>query len=351
MSEIDYKELIDSLEDDKVIQLMVGLGATSYIEQEKAIIFPTICHHANPEEASMKLYYYRDTKLFVCYTECGNMSIFNFLKHYYEVRNIEYNWYDDIVEVIRSCGNGRIGLLSELSYKKIRDRYAERKNRRELPPISDNIMDVFTKAYPVEWLQDGISESTMDKYNIKYSIPQNKIIIPHYDVNGKLVGIRGRALDAWEIENVGKYMPVQIENKWYSHPLSLNLYGLNYNKENIKKYKICYVGESEKFVLQSEGFHIPNCSVAVCGSSFNKYHLDLLLRYCKPTEVVICFDKEEKPGEHKYFDKLYDMCAKYKNYTNLSFVYDRKNLLKQKDSPTDNGEEIFKELIKDRIYV
>ena len=58
----------------------------------------------------------------------------------------------------------------------------------------------------------------MDKFNIRYSISQNKIIIPHYNVNGELVGIRGRALNTQDIEQFGKYMPVQIENKWYSHP-------------------------------------------------------------------------------------------------------------------------------------
>ena len=77
----------------------------------------------------------------------------------------------------------------------------------------------------------------MDKFNIRYSTTQNKIIIPHYNADGQLVGIRGRALNEWEVENVGKYMPVQIEGKWYSHPLSLNLYGLNFNKEDIKKFE------------------------------------------------------------------------------------------------------------------
>ena len=92
-------------------------------------------------------------------------------------------------------------------------------------------MDLFIKEYPVEWLEDGISKEAMDKYDIRFSIPQNKIIIPHYNVYGELVGIRGRALDPYEIEFVGKYMPVQIEGKWYAHPLSMNLYGLNYNKD------------------------------------------------------------------------------------------------------------------------
>jgi hypothetical protein len=143
-------------------------------------------------------------------------------------------------------------------------------------------------------------------------------------------------------------MPIQIEKKWYSHPLSLNLYGLNITKENIKQHRICYVGEGEKFCLQCASFSMPNVSVAVCGSVFNQIQLELLLRHCAPKEIVICFDNEEKPNENTYFYKLYSLCEKYNKYCAFSFIYNTK-LLKLKDSPSDNGEEIFKQLIERRI--
>jgi hypothetical protein len=57
------------------------------------------------------------------------------------------------------------------------------------------VLDVFVKKYPVEWLRDGITTAAMDKFNILYSISQNKIVIPHYSVEGELVGVRGRALN------------------------------------------------------------------------------------------------------------------------------------------------------------
>ena len=82
---------------------------------------------------------------------------------------------------------------------------------------------------------------------------------------------------------------------------------------------------------------MPNCSVAVCGSQFNKYQLNLLIRTCQPREIVICFDKEELEGEDKYFNKLYSLCKKYTNYCTVSFIYDRNNLLKLKESQ----EELF----------
>ena len=73
--------------------------------------------------------------------------------------------------------------------------------------------------------------------------------------------------------------------------------------------------------------------------------------FCHPKEVVLCFDKEEKNGEDKYFFKLYNMCKKYINYCKMSFIYDNDNLLKLKDSPTDRGEAVFRKLLEKRIIV
>ena len=344
---MDYQAIVNSIKVEDVIELMKRLGADRYIEKDKYVIFPTICHNVNAEDASMKLYFYKDTKLFMCYTDCSTMSIFKFLKTYYETRDIDYDWYDDIYNVVINCSTGFI----KPKYESLKDRYRPRKGDNVLPTYSNGILDMFVKLYPVEWLNDRITKTTMDKYNIRFSISQNKIIIPHYNVNGQLVGIRGRALNPDEIEQIGKYMPVQIEQKWYAHPLSLNLYGLNYNKENIRNYGVCYIGEAEKFCMQMESFNFPNCSVAVCGSQLNKYQIDLLMRICHPREIVICFDKEEKSGETKYFDKLYNICKKYRNYCNMSFIYDRNNLLNLKDSPTDRGQKVFEELVQTRVMV
>ena len=349
---MDYEEIISNLDVDSVISMMEKLGADRHSDRGAYVVFPTICHNIDASEASMKLYFYKDTKLFVCYTECGNMSIFKFLKHYYETRQIEYDWYQDIYEVVRDCSNfkGVDGFVVE-KYKSLRDRYEVKRKEKELPQYMPHVLDCFVQTYPQEWLDDGISKKTMDRFNISYSISQNKIIIPHYDILGRLVGIRGRALNDWEVENIGKYAPIQVEGIWYKHPLSMNLYGLDRTFMDIRRNGVCYLFESEKSVLQMDDFSIPNCSAAVCGSNFNKYQLNILMKFCAPSEIVICFDKEELPGEEKYFNKLWNICQKYKQYCNFSFIYDREGLLNLKDSPTDKGEEVFLQLLKKRVRV
>lgn len=314
---INYQEIIDNLQDDKIISLMQQLGAHTYKETDNVIIFPTICHNINSEEASMKLYYYKNNHLFFCYSNCQGMSIFKFLKEYYETRQVEYDWHSDILNVIINCSLADGTKAQNRGYKTVRDNY-NYKNPKDLEILNNNLLDSFSHYYPVEWLNDGISKQSMDKYHILFSKEQNKIIIPHYNINDKLIGIRGRALNEYEVENVGKYAPVFIENKCYSHPLSMNLYGLNEAKDNINKYKILFLGEAEKFCLQLDGFDIPNCAAAVCGSNFNKFQLKILLEHCMPNEIVICFDKEEKENENVYYNKLRNICTKYKNYCNMS---------------------------------
>ncbi len=346
---INYTEIIENLQLENVEKLLDSLGIP-YKDTEQALIMPTACHNVDLDEASWKLYYYKDSHMFYCYTEDGAMSIFKFLRNYYETRQVEYDWYNDILQVILNCA-ATVSVPTG-AYRSTADDYRPQKIRKELPTYDSGILNVFQKYYPVEWLMDSITPAAMDKYNILFSHSQNKIIIPHYNMKDELVGIRGRALNPYEVEYVGKYAPVWIEGKCYSHPLSLNLYGLNKNWENIKRAGTALVFESEKSVLQFESFkEWKNLAVASCGSNLNKFQVDLLLRTCQVKNIVICYDNEELKGEDKYFNKLYNMCKKYTTYCNISFIYDRNYILPKKASPSDRGEEKFEKLFERRVFV
>ena len=104
---IDYKEIIEQLKDEDVFRLMERLGAQP-IDKQDYILCKTICHNIDADEASYKLYYYKDTHMFYCYTECGAQSIFKMLRNYYETRQIEYNWYNDIFQVVLNCSDDSV---------------------------------------------------------------------------------------------------------------------------------------------------------------------------------------------------------------------------------------------------
>ena len=78
---IDYKELLPLITEDVIIDIMSDNGSPVYGEGEtgegqRYLIFQTICHGGH----SHKLYYYVETKTFHCYTNCGTMSVFDFVK-------------------------------------------------------------------------------------------------------------------------------------------------------------------------------------------------------------------------------------------------------------------------------
>ena len=77
---IDYKAIVEELEPEKIKELLYTLGVEQVIEKPGYFITNTICH--NEEGGSLKLYYYFNSHLFTCFTECGSMTIFQFMKHY-----------------------------------------------------------------------------------------------------------------------------------------------------------------------------------------------------------------------------------------------------------------------------
>lgn len=332
---------------------MKDLGADRYQETNNAVIFPTICHNHDQEDGSMKLYYYPKTHTFHCYTTCGcTFNIFEMFKKRYELFGISYDFYKDIVLKIEPNPINRKRQEFIQRYESI---YETPNHTPEvnMPHINKGILNMYNFYPTAEWLEDGISEEAMRHYNILYSISDNKIIIPHYDVDDNLVGIRGRALNDEDLV-LGKYMPVKIEGKYYAHPLGYNLYGLNVVKDNIKTYKMAIIAEAEKSCMQSETMFGPdrNIVVAACGSTIHKYQIDLLIK-CGAERILLAFDKEGETWKEQceYFDKLKSLCSKYKNYVTMGFTFDNSGLLKLKQSPFDCGPVVATKLISKGVWL
>lgn len=86
---IDIETIRQNLSEENIIDLMAQIGATQYKDTPEAIIFKTICHNHSEDEASMKLYYYKNSKLFHCYTDCGcSFDIFNLFRRRYDLLGI-----------------------------------------------------------------------------------------------------------------------------------------------------------------------------------------------------------------------------------------------------------------------
>lgn len=102
--------------------------------------------------------------------------------------------------------------------------------KRIIPP---NLLEYYADVPPIEWMRDGISKETLQKYHIHFNIADNEAIIPHYDMDGNLIGIRSRSFDEAKIAAGCKYMPTILQGEDFRHPLRNYLYGLNFVKEGI----------------------------------------------------------------------------------------------------------------------
>ena len=345
---MDSKQLLNKISIEQIVSLLVNYyGIEMKGDDGLAYIFRTRCHHDYNEDASFKLFLYKDTKLFICYSECGSMSLFDF------VMTMNNCTFAESVQFLESYFH--IGMNFQRGFGRPKREEIEIKPyvrkevdfNEQLPEYDGSILNTFINYKPVEWIYEGISVDTMEKYEIRYSIENNSIIIPHRDKDGRLVGIRERNLDKRQVEVLGrKYTPYTsfAHRLTYKHRLSMNAYGIDKNKEVISEYKKCIIFEAEKSVLKMDSIWNNNPSVAVGGSSVSPYQLNLL-KELGVKDIYLSFDKEEGI---KWEQKLDKICKRIYDFGFNVFIIEdvEGKYLDLKDSPIDKGEFVFLELYK-----
>lgn len=357
----DKDGIKNSLTIEQVNELVAELGGEPQI-QGNSIISRTICHGGD----SRKLYYYDNTKLFSCYTGCEERT-FDIFQLVLKVKTRELMEEWELPQAIKyvaqyfgySPNEKDESFTSTLEDWKILNNYDRINNisietqRVELKTYDDSILSNLPRPIIQPWIKEGITQEVMNNRNICYDPKNCGIVIPHYDIDGRLIGIRERTLIK-ENEVNGKYRPALLNRQLYNHPLSFNLYNLNNSKDNIARIKKAFVFEGEKSpMLYASYFGEENdISVACCGSSFIQYQAWLLINL-GVEEIIIAFDKQFKElgdDEHrKLVRNLKQIHKKYGKFVKISYLFDKENLLGYKSSPIDHGPEVFMELFKERV--
>ena len=357
MNETINAQLIkESITDEDIKKILAIYKAYPSSENDNVIIFPTICHNLNPEEASHKLYYYKNSKMFYCFTECSKgFDIFELIITREHLLGHDYFGFLDALYNVIDILNIQENFFEKSEtnqYQSNRSYWTKKNNKLPYNFYEKNIINFFDFYLPYEWAKDGINLKELKKFNVRYYSSENQMIIPHYDIDTNLVGIRIRAFNKEDILK-GKYRPLKLEGKIYSHPLSQFCYGLWENKNNIQETQKAIIFEGEKSVLLAEQLEYNN-TVACCGSNISKVQIQQLIN-CGAKEIVIAFDKEYKNNRDKkceqYYNKLYQICSKYKLYCNMSFIFDFENILNEKDSPIDKNIQTFEYLLQKRIKI
>lgn len=377
---LDSKEVLEKIDNNVVIEIMEENGSPLYSRSkdgrtgQECLWFKTICHGGD----SHKLCYFTESKDFYCYTSCGRMTFFDFIKRIRGYKEEEF--FKCISYVAKKigvdCRQDRVGLKDSLAVKAtnadllfMEDLYENREKKNEqLVEISKfydpAILNYFdSRTFYKGWLDEGISEKTLMKYQIKWYELEKHIIIPHFNQKGDLVGIRRRSLKPEDARN--KYMPEFIEGRSYEHPLGLNLYGLYQNQAAIKKRKSAILVEGEKSVLLSDTYYgSKSIAVATCGFNISRWQIKALMSL-GVEKLYLAFDKDYDILDEAEYMKNETVWRNYQHYLlrlktlanrvapnfQTYLILDKKGVLKIKDSPFDRGKTTLEGLIKNRKLI
>ena len=363
----DKLKIREALTSENIFDLIQEFGGDP-TRETFGFLSATICHNL-PGEGSRKLYYYENTGLFKCFTGCD--EYFDPFQLVIKVAKIQWDKEFDLNDAVRWIAQ-RFGFSGDhedrpgdedlddwkylANYERIQD-IVVKTNSIVLKEYEPEILTRFNYDVKITpWLREGISQEALDQAQIGFYPGGDQITIPHFDVDGRFIGLRGRTVCAEEGELYGKYRPMRINKTLYNHPLGMNLYNFNNSKDNIKIMKKAIVFEGEKScLLYKSYFGLDNdISVACCGSSISAYQIQMLLD-AGAEEIVVAFDRQfQEIGDEEFKHlktNLIRLRGKYKNFATISFMFDKNKITGYKDSPIDCGPQIFLQLFKERIIL
>lgn len=278
----------------------------------------------------------RDPPVFFDYSSGIGGNVFTFTKYYYKCGAKEAI---EILKKYAGCEGAVFTPREKMAATVACKKYSKPKQRVKQSAgtiLPENYMDRYEKrADKLQvWLNEGISMESLEKYQVRYDSFSDRLVYPIRNPSGKIVNIGGRALDPeWKEKKLRKY------TYFYGWGTMDTIYGLTENIEAIRDKKEIILFEGCKSVLLAHTWGIRNCA-AILTSHLNPHQMKILARLgCR---VVFALDKDVRVRDDHNIAKL-------KNYVAVEYIWDRNDLLDDKDAPVDKGKEAFIKLYEGRL--
>ena len=321
---INHKKLLTSITKNDIINICTSLGNGNHKEDAKGnLCFSTwLCHRGNSVN---KLIYYQNENggIFHCYTCGDSFDVIGLVIRCMRQSGKTYTFYKALQYIAQITG--KKDLTSDVIDKPNTDiidwsfasQFVNLKStKREAPVLSainENILEIFdyNPESLTEWINDGINKEALNRFEIGYYGYSNCLTIPHRNINGDLVGIRGRFLNERDVQEYGKYMPLQIDGKFLNHSLGNNLYGIHVSQEAIKRTGKVMLVEAEKSCLQAfTCYGDDSFVVATCGNRISLNQRKILLNTLKVSEIILAFDRDYKEPDSYEAERVYKLYVK-----------------------------------------
>lgn len=277
-----------------------------------------------------------DPPVWYDYSSGKSGNLYSFIKEYFKISPSEV--IKKIKEYAGYSGevNAPTNRLSALSICKRYSSGQTHEKESKGVVLPDDVMDRYERRSDKlqVWKDEGISDESLDKFQVRYDSIDNRLVYPIRDVNGKIVNIGGRTLDPdWKEKKLRKYT---YRYKWGT----INtIYGIAENMEYIRNKREVILFEGCKSVLLADSYKVHNTG-AILTSHLSKTQTNLLIKL--GFDVVFALDKEIQIRDDKNIKRL-------KQYVKVYYLLDRDGLLDEKDAPVDKGEEVFRQLYANRL--
>ena len=277
-----------------------------------------------------------DPPVFFDYSSGIGGNVFTFTKFYHKCSGKE------AVEILKKyigfdgeMAKPREKMAATLACKRFSKPRATQKESKSVI-LPDNYMERYEKRSDklAVWENEGISKGSLDRFQVHYDSFSNRLVYPIRNIKGEIVNVGGRTLDPdWKEKKQRKYT--------YFYPWGTmdTIYGIAENIKNIKEKNEVILFEGCKSVLVADTWGVRNAG-AILTSHLNPHQMKVLARLgCR---VVFALDKDVRIRDDHNIQKL-------KQYVPVEYLWDKEDLLEEKDAPVDKGREVFERLYEQRL--
>ena len=276
---------------------------------------------------------------YCCVSDWSRGVSTDIISYIIQEKNVEFRDVLQTTKRLLNLGNDWRPQRKKSLFGGIYDNLSRQNSDVKLKTYKEDVLEQYERRGNLRFLRDGVSLDAQKFWDIRFSVEDNRIIIPIRNEYSELVGAKGRLNGETEEDNP-KYL--------YTIPVAMSqvLYGYSENYQYLYGNDIIVV-ESEKSVMQAWDFGVRNI-VALGSNNLSEKQVKLLLQL-QPKRIIIALD-EGLPFEQtkRNADMIKDFCS---IFTPEIWYWDSDQDLDidPKCSPTDMGKDKFDEIMAEQL--
>lgn len=317
--------------------------------------------HKNSYDGGTNLVFYSDTKIFTSFSAGRSYDCISLVQTRLNLLGQTCSFLDACNWILEKTGLDPTKITKPITNSHVYDwseleRFVRvRKYGNQLPEYNRNIIDTLPSLYPQAWIDEGVSEETMAKYQIRYYERCNQTVIPCFDDEARLIGVRVRNWDRDRVEQA-KYMPlITLDGQCYKFNTNQVFYGINYNKPEIERTGKVIIVESEKAVMKLDtymGRH--NIALGMYGSNLGIQRRNQLIKMGVNTVSYVVdndFIGQDDGFFEQWREKIQHFIKLWGGFCRIEIVWDNLGLLGPKENATDRTKEVWEQLWENREII